>query len=154
MRVFVHTSGTAEAVANPGCRWTGGRATLGPAGWHFGELSPNSTPPERRRPQPACPGCHCPGGSLVDAHEEMRDRTRRALADGGYEDVLEDSTTQLTAILEHIGLSYTEAFGSGHRALFADPSRKAPTCAICSPSRSPTWSRSPARNWRYAYDLT
>jgi hypothetical protein len=152
---FVHIVRDGRAVANSWLQMDWWKGHLGPAGWHFGELSPelDAAWSASGRSQPALAAIAW--RLLVDAHEECATELGERWLTVRYEDVLEDSTTQLTAILEHIGLSYTEAFEAGIARYSLTSGRKAAYLRDLFPEQvaAMEWVAG-AQLARYAYDLT
>jgi hypothetical protein len=122
---FVHIVRDGRAVANSWLQMDWWKGHLGPAGWHFGPLTPelDAAWSAAGRTQPALAAIAW--RMLVDRHEECAAELGDRWLTVRYEDVLEDSRTHLTRILEHIGLTWTDAYEAGIARYTLSPSRKA-----------------------------
>ncbi|MGB2935788.1 MAG: sulfotransferase [Nostocoides sp.] len=122
---FVHIVRDGRAVANSWLQMDWWKGHLGPQGWHFGPLPDHLEQEWDRagRTQPALAAIAW--RMLVDRHEECAAELGEQWLTVRYEDVLEDSRTHLTRILEHIGLTWTEAFEAGISRYTLSPGRKA-----------------------------
>lgn len=110
---FVHIVRDGRAVANSWLQMDWWKGHLGPSGWHFGPLPADleAAWEKHGRSQPVLAAIAW--RMLLDAHAECAEELGDRWITVRYEDVLEDSKANLTAILEHIGLGWTEAFESG-----------------------------------------
>ncbi|MEI2778751.1 MAG: sulfotransferase [Tetrasphaera sp.] len=133
---FVHIVRDGRAVANSWLQMDWWRGHLGPGGWHFGPLPDELARvwAEHGNSQPvlAAIGWRL----LVDTHEEC------AAALGPerwltvrYEDLLADPRRELTRILDHIGLSWSEGFESGFGRYTLTPNRTEAYLADLSPDQ-------------------
>ncbi len=121
---FVHIVRDGRAVANSWLQMDWWRGHLGPAGWHFGPLPAPLAAlwEEHGRTQPVLAGLGW--RLLVDTYEECADVVgRERWLTVRYEDLLADPRPELTRILEHIGLSWNDAFESGLGRYSLSPGR-------------------------------
>ena len=112
---FVHVvrDGT-RAVASSWLQMPWWKGHLGPEGWHFSGRCPDELDELRQqksRSQPVLAGLAW--RMLVDAYDRAADELGDRWLTVRYEDVLADPQGELTRVLEHFGLTWTDEFAAG-----------------------------------------
>ncbi len=152
---FVHVVRDGRAVANSWLQMDWWKGHLGPEGWHFGALPPDLEAlwREHGHSQPVLAGLAW--RLLTEAHDRCAEELGERWLTIRYEDVLADSRSQLEAVLGHIGLTWTDAFGAGVGRYSLSTGRKVAYRRDLYPHQVAAMeSVMGAQLTRYGYDLT
>ncbi len=110
---FVHVVRDGRAVANSWLQMDWWKGHLGPEGWHFGPLPDELANRWHDLGQTQPVLAALAWQILTEAHDACADQLGDRWLTVRYEDVLADPRTNLSAILDHLGLAWTPEFESG-----------------------------------------
>ena len=121
---YVHVVRDGRAVAASWLQTDWWRGHLGPEGWHFGPLPPAYDKEWEASGRSFVLLAGLAWKLLLDAFDEARrEIAEERWLDVRYEDILDDPRGWTAAVLEFLGLAWTDAFESGFRAFRFDGGR-------------------------------